>query len=170
MKHASLVLIAMVLIALLTASPASAEFGLGGGVYYNRMLGDIKDWDIDKNYISYLLSLKYQFMDFLSVEGMLDYYPGNGAIDYTLRPSATAVLGNLINAGVGVNWSYVNFKSGGDDKWSEISYHFKLGVQVPIGSILWVNVDAFYFVDELKEIEDFNKDFITFGARVHYRF
>lgn len=162
--------VAVILALAFAAGPATAEFGIGGGVYYNRMLGSIHDWDIDKDYISYLLSLKYQFLGFLGVEGMLDYYPGSGDIDYTLRPSATAVLGNIINAGVGVNWSYVNFKHGGKDGWSDLAYHFKLGVQIPVGPVLWLNADAFYFVDELKDIEDFNKDYITFGARAHYRF
>jgi len=86
---------------------------------------------------------------------------------------ATAVLGNFINAGVGVNSTYIKYKEVGGsskDKWTDMTYHFKAGIQFPILDIFWLNVDAYYFVDELKDIEDFNKDYISFGARLHYLF
>ncbi len=161
----------------LTSAVLAAEgtFGLGGGVYYNKMLGTIeKDkWDIDDDYLSYVLSVKYQFGDWLGIEGLLDYYPGRKDIDYSLKPMATAVLGNFINAGVGINSTYIKYKEvggAGKDKWSDLSYHYKFGIQIPITDIFWLNVDAYYFVDELKNIQDFDKDYISFGARLHYLF
>ena len=178
MKKIGIVLGLVALLAGALISPALAgvgTFGLGGGVYYNKMLGTIeKDkWDIDDDYLSYVLSAKYQFGDWFGIEGLLDYYPGGKDIDYSIKPMATAVLGNFINAGVGINSTYIKYKEVGGsskDKWTDMTYHFKAGIQFPILDIFWLNVDAYYFVDELKDIEDFDKDYISFGARLHYLF
>lgn len=166
----------IVLLFLAGAFPVWAEnnFGIGGGVYYNKMLGDLDrdNFRFDEDYISYLFSMKYQFLGFLAVEGLLDYYPGSGDLDYTLKPMGTAVLGNFINVGVGINKSYVKYELEDEGKksgWSDLTYHFKLGLQIPLGDALWVNADVYYFLDELKDIEDFDKDYLTFGARIHFR-
>jgi len=160
----------------ISVSPLMAEnnFGIGAGAYYNKMLGDLDrdNFRFDEDYVSYLFSLKYQFLGILAVEGILDYYPGSGDLDYTLKPMGTAVLGNFINVGVGINKSYVKYELEDEGKksgWSDLTYHFKLGLQIPLGDTLWINADAYYFLDELKDIEDFDKDYITFGARVHFR-
>lgn len=178
MKNLGIVLGMAVLLAGILIPPASAgegAFGLGGGVYYNKMLGSLDDdkWDIDDDYLSYVFSVKYQFGDWLGIEGMLDYYPGSKDIDYSLKPMATAVLGNFINAGVGINSTYIKYKEGAgssEDEWSDMSYHYKAGIQIPLMDVLWLNVDAYYFVDQLKDIEDFDKDYISFGARLHFLF
>ncbi|MFH1037103.1 MAG: outer membrane beta-barrel protein [PVC group bacterium] len=173
---------AAVVLLLVTVVPAvRAEFGIGGGIYYNRQLGDLKNdkvRDFDKDFVSYVLSLKYQFASVLGLEGNLDYYNGSGTIDYTLRPMGTAVLSiplpvfDLFNAGVGINSTYTKFKEAGGTKgeWSKLSYHFKAGVQLPVADILWICGDCYYFVDDLKDIEDFNSDLLTFGARALLRF
>ncbi len=179
MKRQAIVALAFLL--LLAAVPAArAEFGIGGGIYYNRQLGDLKnDKNFDKDFVSYVFSLKYQFADILGLEGNLDYYDGNDTIDYTLRPMGTAVLSiplpifDLFNAGVGINSTYTKYKEAGGgstDKWSDLSYHFKAGVQLPIADILWICGDCYYFVDNLKDIEDFDSDLLTFGARALLRF
>lgn len=178
MKKIGVVLgLAVLLTGAVTFPSAAAEgtFGLGGGIYYNKMLGTIeKDkWDIDDDYLSYVFSAKYQLGDWLGIEGLLDYYPGRKDIDYSFKPMATAVLGNFINAGVGINSTYIKYKKAdgaSKDEWADMTYHFKAGIQIPIIDIFWLNVDAYYFVDELKNIEDFDKDYISFGARLHYLF
>lgn len=166
------------LFVLAAPAPAQVDFGIGAGVLYNKMLGsiDASGWKIDKDYFSYLLSLKMQFLGFLGLEGVLNYYPGKDDIDYTVTPMGTAtlnLLGDLINVGVGINSSYVKYDSpaaGSGDKWSDLTYHFKAGVQIPLGGLLWINGDVYYFVDQFKNIEDFDKDYLTFGARIHLRF
>ena len=158
------------------AGAVRAELGIGGGVYYNRQLGDIKDDDgFDKDFISYMLSVKYQPISLLAVEGSLDYYPGNDkAIDYTLRPMATGLVQlAFLNAGVGINSTYTKYDSpsgGSKDKWSDMSYHFKAGIQLDFFDLLWICGDCYYFVDDLKDIEDFDSDLITFGARAFILF
>lgn len=177
-KVISLVILCPVLmVGIALPATAGGNFGIGGGIYYNRMLGDIDkdDFDIDEDYFSYLLSLKYQLLDFVGVEALLDYYNGSGNVDYSLKPMATAVLGSFLNAGVGINKTYFKYKSKSKspfkkDDWTDLSYHFKAGVQIPLGDLLWLNADVYYFLDELKDIEDFDKDYLTFGARVHFRF
>ena len=181
MKKSLLVITGLAMILGLMSAPAIAEFGIGGGIYYNRQLGDLKnekEWN--KDYVSYVLALKYQFVNILGLEANLDYYPGTGndVIDYTLRPMGTAVLSiplpvlDLFNAGVGINSTYTSFKSGsgGKDDWSDLSYHFKAGIQLPITSLLWICGDCYYFVDELKNIENLKSDLLTFGARALLRF
>jgi len=168
--------------AFLLPAPGRAEMGIGGGIFYNRQLGDIKDsddWKFDKDFISYMVTLKYQVANVLGLEGSIDYYNGSGTIDYTLRPMGTAVLSiplpvlDLFNAGVGINSTYTKYKkdSGGSaDDWSDLSYHFKAGIQLPIADLLWICGDCYYFVDDLKDIEDFDSDLLTFGARAMLRF
>jgi len=178
MRLLGIVVLALALLAVI-AGPAAAqvEMGFGAGVLYNKMLGSIEDddWKIDEDYFSYLLSLKLQLAGFLGVEGILNYYPGKGDIDYTLTPMATGVinlLGDLVNVGAGINASYVKYDvpgSGSEDKWSELTYHLKAGVQIPLGPI-WLNGDVYYFIDQFKDVEDFDKDYLTFGARLHLRF
>ncbi|MDP8214534.1 MAG: outer membrane beta-barrel protein [Candidatus Euphemobacter frigidus] len=180
LKKKALVWAGALVILLAMTIPAMAEFGIGGGVYYNRQLGDIKhDKDFDKDFISYVISLKYQFADILGLEANFDYYNGNDELDYTFRPMGTAVLSiplpilDLFNAGVGINSTYTKYKkAGGGSKseWSKISYHFKAGIQIPIASILWICGDCYYFVDNLKDIEDFDSDLLTFGTRALIRF
>ncbi len=181
MKKSLLVIIGLSMISGIVPIPAMAEFGIGGGISYNRQLGDIKDdKDWNKDYVSYVLSLKYQLADILGLEANLDYYPGTGndVVDYTLRPMGTAVLSiplpilDLFNAGVGINSTYTSFKSGSgsNDDWSDLSYHFKAGIQIPLASLLWICGDCYYFVDDLKNIEDFDSDLLTFGARALLRF
>ncbi len=160
-----------------------AEFGLGGGIFYNRQLGDIKDsddWKFNKNFVSYMVTLKYQVANLLGLEGSVDYYSGSsGTIDYTLRPMGTAVLSipipglDIFNAGVGINSTYTKYKKlagGSNDDWSKLSYHFKAGIQLPIADLLWINGDCYYFVDDLRDIEDFDSKLLTFGARAMLRF
>ncbi len=167
--------------ALLLPAPAGAELGLGGGIFYNRQLGDIKDsddWKFDKDFVSYMVTLKFQFANFLGLEGSVDYYNGGGDIDYTLRPMGTAVVSipipglDLFNAGVGINSTYTKYQTAGGsrDDWSDLAYHFKAGIQIPIADLLWVCGDCYYFVDELKDVEDFDSDLLTFGARAMLRF
>lgn len=172
--------IAVISAALLLPAAVRAEFGIGGGVFYNRQLGDIKDDDrFDKNFVSYMLTLKFQAANFLGLEGSIDYYNGSDAIDYTLRPMGTAVVSipipglDLFNAGVGINSTYTKYKKdggGSTDDWSKLAYHFKAGIQIPIADLLWVCGDCYYFVDDLKDIEDFDSDLLTFGARAMLRF
>ena len=184
MKKSLLVITGLALILGFVVTPVMAEFGIGGGIYYNRQLGSIKDdskWN--DNFVSYVLALKYQFVDFLGVEGNLNYYPGTGNdyIDYTFTPMGTVVLSiplpilDLINAGVGINSTYSSVSStgkdlGAKDEWSDLAYHYKLGIQIPIASILWICGDCYYFVDNLKNIEDVKSDLLTFGARALFRF
>ena len=181
MKKILLVIIGLSFVLGLVSVPAIAEFGIGGGISYNRQLGDLKDdKDWNKDYVSYVLSLKYQLADILGLEANLDYYPGSGndVVDYTLRPMGTVVLSiplpifDLFNAGVGINSTYTNFKSGSGDKddWSDLSYHYKIGIQFPLTGLFWICGDCYYFVDDLKNIEDFDSDLITFGARALLRF
>jgi hypothetical protein len=158
-----------------SALAAEGTFGLGGGIYYNKMLGTLNkdNWDIDDDYFSYLLSLKYQYGEWFGIEGLLDYYPGRKDIDYSFKPMATAVLGNFINAGVGINSTYLKYKDAsgaGRDRWTDLSYHYKIGMQIPIAEIFWLNIDAYYFADQLRDMENFDKDYISFGARLHYLF
>jgi len=175
-----IILVGLLGAAFLLPAAARAELGIGGGIFYNRQLGDIrKDDDFDKDFVSYMVTLKYQIADILGLEGSVDYYNGSGAIDYTLRPMGTAVLSiplpvlNLFNAGVGINSTYTKFKKNGggsSDDWSKLSYHFKAGIQLPIADLIWICGDCYYFVDELKDIEDFDSDLLTFGARAMLRF
>ncbi|MCX6348861.1 MAG: hypothetical protein NTV79_05090, partial [Candidatus Aureabacteria bacterium] len=58
----------------------------------------------------------------------------------------------------------------GDGEWGELYYQFQAGLQIPLSSALWINADAYYFVQKFKEIEDFKLDYLTFGARLHFRF
>ncbi len=174
--------IAVIAAVLLLPAVGRGEFGIGGGVFYNRQLGDIKDrddWDFDKNFVSYMVTLKYQLANFLGLEGSVDYYNGSGTIDYTLRPMGTAVVSipipglDLFNGGVGINSTYTKYKEvggGSTDDWSKLAYHFKAGIQIPIADLLWVCGDCYYFVDDLKDIEDFDSDLLTFGARAMLRF
>ena len=177
-----ILLVGILCAAFLIPAAARAELGIGGGIFYNRQLGDIKDsddWKFDKDFVSYMVSLKYQVGSILGLEGSVDYYNGSGTIDYTLRPMGTAVLSiplpvlDLFNAGVGINSTYTKYKEAGGgstDDWSKLSYHFKVGIQLPIASLLWICGDCYYFVDELKDIEDFDSDLLTFGARAMLRF
>ncbi len=175
-----ILLIGILSAAFLLPTVARAELGIGGGIFYNRQLGDIrKDKDFDKDFVSYMVSLKYQIAGILGLEGSIDYYNGSGTIDYTLRPMGTAVLSiplpvlNLFNAGVGINSTYTKYKEAGGgstDDWSKLSYHFKAGIQLPIADLLWICGDCYYYVDELKDIEDFDSDLLTFGARAMLRF
>ena len=175
------IVVAVLGLALILPGLVRAELGIGGGIYDNRQLGDIKNdkvRDFDKDFLSYVLSVKYQFANVLGLEGNLDYYNGSGTIDYTLRPMGTAVVSiplpilDLFNAGMGINWTYTRFKKNGSttSEWSDMSYHFKAGIQFPIEDLLWICGDCYYFVDELKEIEDFDSDLLTFGARAMIRF
>ena len=174
-KILSIVLIVFTLSAL-AAAPLRAELGIGGGVFYNRQLGDIKDDDgFDKDFISYMVSVKYELISLLAVEGSLDYYPGNDkAVDYTLRPMATGLVQlSFLNAGVGINSTYTKYDSpagSSKDKWSDMSYHFKAGIQLDFFDLLWICGDCYYFVDDLKDIEDFDSDLLTFGARAFIPF
>lgn len=177
-----ILLVGLLGVAFLLPSAGRAELGIGGGIFYNRQLGDIKDnddWKFDKDFVSYMVTLKYQVADILGLEGSVDYYNGSGTIDYTLRPMGTAVLSiplpllDLFNAGVGINSTYTKYKKidgSSTDDWSKLGYHFKVGVQLPIAELLWICGDCYYFVDELKDIEDFDSDLLTFGARAMLRF
>ncbi|HPJ72599.1 MAG TPA: hypothetical protein PK636_07940, partial [bacterium] len=119
---------------------SQVEAGLGAGVFYNKMLGSIEndDWKIDEDYLSYLVSLRVQFLTFLGAEAILNYYPGSGSIDYQVTPMGTAILnllGDLVNVGVGINKTYIKYDDplgGSDGEWSDLSYHFKAGVQLPL--------------------------------------
>lgn len=181
MKKSLPIVIGLTIFLGIISVPARAEFGIGGGIAYNRQLGDLKDdknWD--KDFVSYVFSLKYQFVNILGLEANLDYYPGNGndVVDYTLRPMGTAVLSiplpilDLFNAGVGINSTYTKFEddSGGKDDWSDLSYHYKVGIQLPLTDLLWICGDCYYFVDDLKDVEDLDSDLLTFGARALLRF
>jgi len=159
---------------------AQVDFGLGAGVNYNRYLGDMKkeDFKISRDYFSYLVSARMEFLGFLGAEAIFDYYPGQDDIDYSMTPKATATLGligNIIQVGAGINKTYTKIKlsgGGSEGEWSDLSYHLKAGVQIPLGDI-WLNADAYYFVDQFKYdkiVKDFDEDMITFGARVHYHF
>jgi Outer membrane protein beta-barrel domain len=180
LKKSVLVIIGLSMIMGIVSGPAMAEFGIGGGISYNRQLGDLRhDEEWKKDYVSYVLSLKYQFADILGLEANLDYYPGTGndIVDYTLRPMGTVVISiplpvlDLFNVGAGINSTYTNFNSGGGkDAWSDLSYHYKAGIQLPLTGLLWICGDCYYFVDDLKNIEDFDSDLLTFGARALLRF
>ncbi len=163
--------------AFILPAAARAEWGIGGGIFYNRQLGNIKDsddWNFNRDFVSYMVSLKYQAFPFLGFEGSLDYYNGSGTIDYTLRPMGTALatvplpILDLFNAGVGINSTYTRYNSSSD--WSNISYHFKAGIQIPVAGLLWLQGDCYYFVDDLRDIEDFDSDLLVFGARAMLRF
>ena len=164
---------ALLLCLLVLALPAAGwagNFGLGGGVRYNVMLGSLSGAEFDRNFLSYLLSAKYQMLNFLAVEATADYYPGNGDIDYIFRPTAAVILGNFINVGLGITSSYNN------SKWSDPWFQLQAGVQIPIASYLWINADAYYLVQKIndvnigKEIENFDSDSIILGTRFHIRF
>lgn len=177
-----ILLVGLLVAAFLLPAATRAELGIGGGIFYNRQLGDIKDsddWKFNKDFVSYMVTLKYQVADFIGLEGSVDYYNGSGTIDYTLRPMGTAVVSiplpvfDLFNAGVGINSTYTRYKKtggGATDDWSDLSYHFKAGIQIPIVDLLWICGDCYYFVDDLRDIEDFDSDLLTFGARAMLRF
>jgi hypothetical protein len=150
---------------------AANNVGLGGGVRYNVALQSLKndDFKFDEDYLSYVLSLKYQFLPFLAVEATGDYYPGSGDVDYTFRPAASVILGDFINAGVGITKPYLKPQEG-DGEWGDVYYQFQAGLQIPISDALWINADAYYFVQKFADIEDFDIDYLTFGARLHFRF
>lgn len=176
-----ILLIGLLSVACLLPTVARAELGIGGGVFYNRQLGKIRnEKNFDKDFISYMLTMKYQLIDMIGLEASLDYYNGSGDIDYTLRPMGTAVLSiplpilDLFNVGVGINTTYTRYKKTGTDDWttdwSKLGYHFKAGIQIPIANLLWICGDCYYFVDDLRDIEDFDSDLLTFGARAMIRF
>lgn len=163
--------VAAVMLAFVCPAPAENNFGLGGGVRYNVALQSLKndDFKFDEDYLSYVLSLKYQLLPFLAAEATGDYYPGSGDVDYTFRPSAAVILGDFINVGVGITKPYLKPKSGSGE-WGELYYQFQAGLQIPLSSALWINADAYYYVQKFKDIEDFKLDYLTFGARLHFRF
>ena len=175
-----ILLIGLLSVVCLLPTVARAELGIGGGIFYNRQLGKIrKEKDFDKDFVSYMLSVKYQVIDMIGLEGSLDYYNGNGKIDYTLRPMGTAVLSiplpilDLFNVGVGINTTYTRYKKENGDStsdWPKLGYHFKAGIQIPIANLIWICGDCYYFVDDLRDIEDFDSDLLTFGARAMIRF
>jgi len=162
---------AAVVLAFAGPVPAANNLGLGGGVRYNVALQSLKndDFEFDEDYLSYVLSLKYQFLPFLAAEVTGDYYPGSGDVDYTFRPAASLLLGNFINAGVGITKPYLKPEDG-DGEWGDVYYQFQAGLQIPLGDALWINADAYYFTQKFKDIEDFDIDYLTFGARLHFRF
>ncbi|MCX6350145.1 MAG: hypothetical protein NTV79_11720, partial [Candidatus Aureabacteria bacterium] len=133
---------ALALLLCAVSLPARAEnnFGVGGGVRYNVALQSLKndDFKFDEDYLSYVLSMKYQFLSFLAAEVTGDYYPGSGDVDYTFRPSAAVLLGDFINVGVGITTPYLKPKSGSGE-WGELYYQFQAGLQIPLSSALWIN-------------------------------
>ncbi len=164
-------LAAAVMLAVAFPARAANNFGLGGGARYNVALKSLKndDFKFDEDYLSYVLSLKYQLLPFLAAEVTGDYYPGSGDVDYTFRPAASVLVGDFINAGVGITKPYLKPKEGGGE-WGDLYYQFQAGLQIPLGEALWVNADAYYYVQKFDDIEDFDLDYLTFGARLHFRF
>jgi len=161
----------------LPAAGWAGNFGLGGGVRYNVMLGSLSGAEFDRNFLSYLFSAKYQMLNFLAVEATADYYPGSGDIDYIFRPTAAVILGNFINVGLGITTSYN--KTGSGSEWSDPWFQLQAGVQIPIASYLWINADAYYLVQKINDVtidsivektKDFDSDSIIFGTRLHIRF
>ncbi len=162
--------ICLAVLFLVPVTGSARNLGIGGGLRYNVGIGSFSDIDFDRGYLSYLVSAKYQFPGLLAAEVTLDYYPGGKDVDYIIRPSAAVLLGDFINVGLGITSAY---HKGGEDSrsgWGDLGYQLQAGLQLPLTSRLWLNADAYYFLQDLKEIKDFKSDYITLGARLHVRF
>ncbi len=174
MEHRVSFILCLVLLFFMAAAghenPACAEnSGFGGGIHYNVTSGDISDTGFDTNYFSYVVSFRQRIRPNLRAELSLDYFPGRKEIDRVIRPFATLLWGDLINAGIGVTRSYMS-RDEGSGEWSDFSYQLQGGVGLPLGADRKLYVDAFYFLQKFDEIRDIDARNITFAARLFFMF
>ena len=156
---------------LLMISTASAQdVSIGGGVYYQKTLGDIKDnSNFDSDAINYLAALQLGVAKYLKLEADLEFSPDYGWKEKTLfLPQGYVLVGSLLYAGAGIGAFYY------DDTWAdEPFYAFRAGDNLPLGERLSIDVNANYrFMDgsALESINSDDADNITFGAILRFKF
>ncbi len=153
-------------VAILAAGASQAgTHRLGGGLHFQRNLGDIEDYGFDANSFSILGSYQYDG-GLLKLEGDVDYIFDYAGTDEAMwEPSAWVLLGDMIYGGGGLGIGYI------DGEWqSDPFYALRAGVDIKLSSF---DVDVFgtYRFQSDEEFEDLtgeDLDSVTFAALLRF--
>ena len=137
---------------------------VGGGVNYLKTVGDIKDdndWDSDA--LSYVGSYQFKANRALKLAAEIEYVPDVGPNDDAVwQPQGYLLLGSSIYAGAGIGIGYI------DGEWNDDPFYaLRAGLELPLGRILFLDINANYRFVKMSALEDLDSDDadqVTFGA------
>jgi len=168
MNRCKIVLVLSCLVILTLAAAGAAQAGthrLGGGLHFQRNLGDIEDYGFDANSFSILGSYQYDG-GLLKLEGDVDYIFDYAGTDEAMwEPSAWVLLGDMIYGGGGIGIGYIN------SEWqSDPFYALRAGVDIKLSSF---DLDVFgtYRFQSDQDFEDLtgeDLDSVTFAALLRF--
>jgi len=169
MKYSVSILGLLVCLSLLLPSAClSAEHMIGGGVLYQKTLGDIKDNDeFDDDAINWIASYQLASDSPIKLEIDLEIVPDFGGSDMTFyMPQGYLLFGSRIYVGAGIGYGYL------DGEWTnDPFYAFRGGLDLPLGEKVHLDINANYrFMDfaVLDDIDSQDADAITFGAILRF--
>jgi len=153
---------------IIPSSGVAAGHSIGGGAYYQKTLGDIKDSDeFDEDAISWMACYQLELNKLVKIEADLEIAPDYGGSDEILyQPQGYVLLGTWIYAGAGIGIGYL------DGEWNDDPFYaFRAGLDLPLGERIHLDINANYrFMDAsvLDDIDEEDADAITFGALLRF--
>jgi hypothetical protein len=152
----------------LGVATAEAQFSLGGGIHYNRNLGDITNdgqIDLSQNSVSLLASGAYD-LGLLKLDGQVEYIFDHVGTDEAMwQPSLWLLAGGLVYGGAGIGVGYT------DGEWqSDPFYALRAGVDLALGGVDLDVYGSYRFQgsEDLESLTGEDLDSITFAAIVRF--
>jgi len=142
----------------------------GVGAHYWTTLKNIDVQNVDKNGFSYMLTYQYHY-GWIGVEADVEWFQKGfgGASQDVYQPQAYLILGKVIYVAAGIGGYYSDGKLA-DNPF----YAFRAGLDIPLLSILHLDVNANYRFENWDDLstegKDISTDTVTLGAAVRLAF
>ena len=102
--------------------------------------------------------------------GFTPEFSDRSDIDYGITPEANLLLTDgLFQGGLGILSTYTK-NSGGKDEWMDLYWQWVLGLNVPLGSRLSIQANAYYVFESWSRLNKFAFDDVEFGGFLTYKF
>jgi len=102
--------------------------------------------------------------------GFTPDFKDHNEIDYGITPEANLLLTDgLFQGGLGILSTYTKNSAGKDD-WMDLYWQWVLGLNVPLGTRLSIQANAYYVFESWSRLNKFAFDDVEFGGFLTYKF
>ena len=94
---------------------------------------------------------------------------GNVEADYAITPQLNLLFKDrMLQGGVGILSTYTT--GGPQDDWTDLYWQFLVGLSFPVSAKLKLDVMAYYPFDSWGNLDQFEFEYIEYGAWIGYQF
>ena len=153
--------------------PGNVETSIGIGAYYHVTSDRPGDIGFEDDFLGSVGGVKFRFYHMWTIDAVVEYYPSEGNVSYILAPRLSFLYGEWFYVGTGIEKKYVELESGESD-WDDETYFLQAGFEIALGRNNFLNIDAYYGLEDFSDISDVISDFdenkLTFGLRFYHYF